>query len=484
MVKKRRIILYPHLGDIAGTGHIKRLLQFIDDNRFICYFIHEDFNLLLEISKKFCIERKYLKTIDELSKYCVDLLILDNRESDLELYNTLKKIAPVVGIDEGGSTRDYVPYLIDILPNLQKTEANYSNIGLLDLPNKEQKINGDQSILITFGGQDPYNLTQVAVNKLKDKYDITTVIGPLFSIKDFGVKKIEHNNNIKDQLRNYDLVVTTYGLTAFEAISSGIPVVLLNPTKYHNRLGKKVGFYCVGKSFKFSFNRAIEISAKIKIGIKESLSDLVYSIELSPTTCPICGSGGNRVIQRFKDKTYLYCEDCKLDYLLTNSSPKEYLEEYFFKDYKKQYGKTYLEDFEHIKELGYSRISYLKLNRSNNKRLLDIGCAYGPFLQSALDLGFEPYGIDVSESAIDYVKNKLRIKSIKTKFPFKDNIGFPETFNYITMWFVLEHFSNLGDVLSKVYSLLDTNGVFAFPTPNSRGISGIKYKKSVETIWI
>jgi predicted TPR repeat methyltransferase len=41
----------------------------------------------------------------------------------------------------------------------------------------------------------------------------------------------------------------------------------------------------------------------------------------------------------------------------------------------------------------------------------------------------------------------------------------------VTLWYVLEHFPDADGVLAKASALLPKGGVFAFSTPNGRGIS-------------
>ena len=46
------------------------------------------------------------------------------------------------------------------------------------------------------------------------------------------------------------------------------------------------------------------------------------------------------------------------------------------------------------------------------------------------------------------------------------------------MWFVIEHFSNLKEVLSSVSNILKEGGVFAFSTPSGSGVSAKYNRKS------
>jgi hypothetical protein len=43
----------------------------------------------------------------------------------------------------------------------------------------------------------------------------------------------------------------------------------------------------------------------------------------------------------------------------------------------------------------------------------------------------------------------------------------------VTLWYVIEHFSDAGAALDKAWRLLPVGGVLAFSTPNGRGISGL-----------
>jgi len=53
-----------------------------------------------------------------------------------------------------------------------------------------------------------------------------------------------------------------------------------------------------------------------------------------------------------------------------------------------------------------------------------------------------------------------------------------ETFDALTMWFVIEHFEDLHAVLLKVSESVKKGGVFAFSTPSASGLSARFAKKS------
>ncbi len=161
----------------------------------------------------------------------------------------------------------------------------------------------------------------------------------------------------------------------------------------------------------------------------------------------------------------------------------EYNRAYFFEDYEKQYGKTYLDDFESIKAQCVRRIGQIdfihrhsgghRFGKSVTPSVLDIGCAMGPFLSAANDSGWQVFGADISQDAVDYVQKNLNFPAVCTPFPegnFENEFGV-EKFDAVTMWYVIEHFQNLDSVLSKVSELVKKGGVFAFSTPSGSGVS-------------
>ena len=195
--------------------------------------------------------------------------------------------------------------------------------------------------------------------------------------------------------------------------------------------------------------------------------------------CPVCQKKdiyNDKIISRNDTRTYRRCSCCGMVYMSYTIQPEMHYEKsYFFEDYKKQYGKTYEEDFESIKNQGLRRIENIKEVAGNvcNKTLLDIGCAYGPFLAASADNNIIPYGTDISDDAVDYVQNTLKYTAKCCPFPDIDTKKefAMEQFDIVSMWYVIEHFKDLNSVLTKVNEILKTGGIFAFSTPCGEGIS-------------
>ena len=212
-----------------------------------------------------------------------------------------------------------------------------------------------------------------------------------------------------------------------------------------------------------------------------TLGELINSFSpIINYSCPVCNSENTYAIARFNDRTYRRCRRGGLIFMdRLIPVPIEYEKEYFFESYKKQYGKTYLEDFENIKKNGKNRLKIIGKILQNENRdsglptLLDIGCAYGPFLDAARDEGYSVFGIDPAKDAVDYVKQKLGITAEQGLFPFSYSmLSDSQHYSVITLWYVMEHFTECKIILNEIKRILKEGGLMAFSVPSFSGISG------------
>lgn len=95
-------------------------------------------------------------------------------------------------------------------------------------------------------------------------------------------------------------------------------------------------------------------------------------------------------------------------------------------------------------------------------RILDVGCAYGYFLELAKEKGFEVFGIDPSDYAVKHAKRKFGKRVQKS---FLEVADFPSNyFDVITMFDVFEHLADPKKDLEKVYKMLKKNGILVMAT--------------------
>ena len=502
-----------------GGGHLARCLELVSSLRLqsqnaylyiaetvILNFPYSDFNSAYIISNEGIIKGSHWH-----------LIILDYFNTSQKEFEKWSALAPLLGIDEGGDSRDYFDFLIDLLPSPPEfSKPNICAPNLLPLP-KNRNSNffpenkNVKKILVSFGAEDSASLTIPVCHALSsiNSVEITALFGKMNMFEDrekiTNVEIMESIPNLKECLTKYDLVITHFGLTAFECIYARVPVVLVSPTSYHENLSNSVGFISAGigsegvnylrllicetgNTISAAFLQVLEgalkkiaIDYNLDIEVPFSLSDLIgtYSPRFSKS-CPVCGNSNRfklTILARFPDRTYKICSYCSMIYMLRPSPPSiEYSYDYFFDFYKSQYGKTYIEDFPNLIKNGKIRLlrikQFFRFNKNRDKKILDIGCAYGPFLLAAKEEGFSPIGVEPASEAVEYVRNVLKFPVFKGVFPnnyLKDVLN--ESFDAITLWYVIEHFENPAVVLREIHRLLKSGGVLAFSTPSCGGVS-------------
>lgn len=550
------VVLVPSVQKGHGTGHLRRCLSIAAKSDFFVYIpddatLEEIPDLINEYKNEGVKDFQIISQLPDESYapvICTDSFKLTKNQ--LEQFDYAKKI---ISIDEGSEFSDFCDYLLDVIPSAVTREsvrkANFFNPDFIQKPKNVRKIetpfakNNEKKssevcgagefkkILVCVGGEDPSGFTQLCANNCATIFPDSEI--DVISSKKVQSEKINFLGivpNLREKLFEYDLVITHYGLTAYEAMWAGCAVILLPTTELHKTLAKNYGFAFVDdeKLSVDSIKNALcspNLFPQKKQNVPEaeniqsnSLTDFIEKIAAgTKITCPVCTlsvqnakksdpateskislKNPDKIIARNLLRTYRRCSCCGMIYLSFSAEPeKSYHKAYFFEEYKNQYGKTYKEDFENIKSQCLRRTDEIKSLIQQNEiktSVLDIGCAYGPFLSAAYDKGFSVFGTDISEDAVDYVKNTLNFPACVSAFPDFDPeklfvpaqnsfsvenavsdakafSSMPKNFDCVTMWYVIEHFRNLNAVLTKVSSLVKKGGIFAFSTPSGEGVS-------------
>lgn len=98
---------------------------------------------------------------------------------------------------------------------------------------------------------------------------------------------------------------------------------------------------------------------------------------------------------------------------------------------------------------------------SQNKRLLDVGCGTGHFLDYCQQHDWRINGVEPNELA-------RKQAEAKTNIPIQEDLAeiANTTFEVITLWHVLEHLPNLEQTMNQLKSLLAPSGVLIIALPN------------------
>ena len=394
-------------------------------------------------------------------------------------------------------------YLFDTLSKrTYPVRPHQEGLHLLPGPRKRrswpQKLS---KVLIAFGGEDPAGLTEKtladweALRKISGKFlpEIWVCPGLLGREPALppSVRLLPSSGDLKDQLANFDLLLTSYGLTAFEALRAGVPVILRDPSRYHRALTAGAKLPSLGRGGAGRLRKVVENFPSIvekcrrrkDIAYKKekTLVEQLAFLRFPEPRCPGCGHTHSsrknrncrcRILLRLPHRTFRRCGRCGLVYqLLHIPFTEDYGEDYFFEDYARQYGKSYLEDFPHLRALARERLEILRPLLPPGACLLDIGCAYGAFLLEAREGGYDAIGLDMAPSAIEYVTAALKLPA--KVLPVEDLGPGPfmgrRRIHALTLWYVIEHIPELDRFLRVLSRRQERGDILAFSTPNFQG---------------
>jgi len=186
------------------------------------------------------------------------------------------------------------------------------------------------------------------------------------------------------------------------------------------------------------------------------------------TDCILCGSHSRRLLGLHKSWPVVRCTECGLVYL--SERPAE-------EALARMYGKAYYEDGQ-VGYLGYVETfrTYNEIfksifdrrerdlrARTDGRRLLEVGCAYGFLLDHLRSRGWDVKGVEVSPLSSAYAREDLHL-DVQTGT--LASATFPEgSFDVILLLDVLEHLHQPYRTLSAIKSLLSPGGMLVVQCP-------------------
>ncbi len=179
-------------------------------------------------------------------------------------------------------------------------------------------------------------------------------------------------------------------------------------------------------------------------------------MEFFHTDCLVCRSPRLKRLEHYYAKDYLVqCQNCGFVFAEKIPSPQE-LEAYY-----EGYGRNdYLSPLtvKRYEELLQSWEPYRQTNR-----ILDVGCGIGYFLETAQTKGWEVYGTEYTDRAVEI----CAAKGISMqKGELNPDLYASESFDIITSFEVIEHINNPREEVEKFYRLLRRGGMVYITTPN------------------
>jgi len=178
-------------------------------------------------------------------------------------------------------------------------------------------------------------------------------------------------------------------------------------------------------------------------------------------SCTLCGEESppqeRAIFKKFRFP-YVRCPSCGLIY--PSIRPKRnYIENLYTSGrFAKAHKELYLPSAEYrMKTIFRERVKELIMPRVPKGRLLDIGCSSGHFLKVAHAHGFDVHGMELNPEMVRFATEELGLPNIKADVLTENT--YPENyFDVITVWDVLEHVPDPGEILVQAFRTLKPGG--------------------------
>jgi len=109
---------------------------------------------------------------------------------------------------------------------------------------------------------------------------------------------------------------------------------------------------------------------------------------------------------------------------------------------------------------------------SPNKRLLDVGCGTGHFIDYCQQHGWQVNGVEPNQTARTQAEDKTKIIIQQDISEIVD-----ASYDVITLWHVLEHLPDLEQVMNQLKYLLAPGGVLIIAVPNYEAFEATVFKE-------
>lgn len=176
--------------------------------------------------------------------------------------------------------------------------------------------------------------------------------------------------------------------------------------------------------------------------------------------CIVCGKTKHRHLYSGVVQC-LNCGHVFSNMELTDNELREiYQKDYFFGD---EYS-DYIADKQTIQKNLRKRLEVLMkfADVTHHRHVLEIGCAYGFFLELAKDHFDIAVGLDISEDGVRYARDVLGVTAYQAdllQYDFSDQM-----FDVVCMWDTIEHIRDPHRYIEKISSIVPSGGLFALTT--------------------
>jgi 2-polyprenyl-3-methyl-5-hydroxy-6-metoxy-1,4-benzoquinol methylase len=197
--------------------------------------------------------------------------------------------------------------------------------------------------------------------------------------------------------------------------------------------------------------------------------------------CPVCSSAESDFFLTKSSINYLKCRNCRCTYpsKIPNDvgdiyKNDEYLDEFIVVDGEREEYKK--------KRFGLERFEILRNQLGGDlqgKKLLDVGCGTGWFIELCKEKGLVCYGQELGSSLANYTRNRTGATIFEE--PIDLISGYDNYFDIIVLFDLIEHLENPISFINKLKSMMKDGGILFVMTPNveSFGVNSLRENSSL-----
>ena len=180
--------------------------------------------------------------------------------------------------------------------------------------------------------------------------------------------------------------------------------------------------------------------------------------------CQICGvTGLQRIVYVVNEYPIRRCGSCGVGRVdIDNFDPHRYYDNgYFNGKYENSYT-NYIGSKEILSREFATTLQFVRKAGPAEGKLLEIGCAYGLFLQQAKS-HYDVHGIEIVQEAVAYC-HSLGLANVKCGLPKKDEFEKIGILDVAVMLDVIEHIDNVAETIEGIATNLRPGGSFIVTT--------------------
>ena len=203
------------------------------------------------------------------------------------------------------------------------------------------------------------------------------------------------------------------------------------------------------------------------------------------TCCYICESGNIKRYNKVNDFNILKCKNCNLLWV-GDDIDDNIINNFYNENYYNSNDKTGYNDYNESENLHRKNAkSLIKIiNKTINikgKKILDIGCASGFYLDEFRKKGCDVCGIEVSSYAYKYAKEKMNLNVINSEF--KPDLFSENYFDIVLLLGTIEHLIDPKSILSQISKIMKDEGLLVITTIDINGLIPIYMLKPPEHLF-